>query len=209
MELCLAGEVLQPQGTSGGQQMRLIHAISILAFSAVLAVPAAATADGAYTTADINMRAGPHAEFPRVANLPAGVAVTVHGCTYDWSWCDAGWRGLRGWVSARYLEYPYEGRRVYLPDHGERIGLPNVLFQFTAYWDRWYSDTPWYRERDRWYSAWMGEEGDDRFAARSRSAAAVDRDRSSSRSRSGDLPPGIAKKGRNFCPPGQAKKGRC
>jgi uncharacterized protein YraI len=201
--------------------MRLKHAVSAAAFSVALVAPAAATADIAYTTDDVNMRAGPHTEFPRVVTLRAGVAVTVHGCTYGWTWCDADWEGLRGWISGRYLEYLYEGRRVYLPDHGGTVGLRTITFQFTTYWDRWYRDSPWYGERERWYSAWMEDGWDDRSGARSRSSAyrsgvrsrasaTVDIDRRPSlRPRSADLPPGIAKKGRHFCPPGQAKKGRC
>jgi uncharacterized protein YraI len=190
--------------------MRPRHLIVAATFIGGLFVPAIAAAASAYTTDDVNMRAGPETGFPRIVTLPAGAAVTVYGCTYGWSWCDTGWRGLRGWVSARYLEYPYEGRRVYLPDYGDAVGLPIVTFRFEAYWDRWYSDRPWYRERDRWYSAWMDNDWDDRYERRSRSAAAADVGRRSSlRSPSRDFPPGIAKKGRNFCPPGQAKKGRC
>ena len=189
--------------------MRLIHAISAAAFSVVLVGPAAATPDSAYTTNDVNMRAGPHTEFPRIVTLPAGVAVTVYGCTYGRTWCDTGWRGLRGWVSGRYLEYLYEGRRVYLPEYDGSPQLRTITFQFATYWDRWYSDRPWYRERDRWYSAWMEDDWNDHSGVRSRTSAPVDRDRRSSFRSHSDLPPGIAKKGRKFCPPGQAKKGRC
>lgn len=190
--------------------MELRHAVSAVGLVAALVLPATANTDRAYTMEDVNLRAGPHTEFPRVAMLPAGVPVTVYGCTYGWTWCDTEWRGLRGWVSGRYLEYAYEGRRVYLPDYGDILDLPTITFQFASYWERWYSDRPWYRERERWYSEWMEGDWEDRSGVRSRASVAVDLNSSSSiRSPSRDVPPGIAKKGRNFCPPGQAKKGRC
>ncbi|MCV0397295.1 MAG: SH3 domain-containing protein [Rhizobiaceae bacterium] len=190
--------------------MRSTHTISAAALAAALVVPAAAMADSAFTTADVNMRAGPHVEFPRIATLPAGAAITVHGCTDRWTWCDADWRGLRGWVSARYLEADYGGRRAYLPDYRDVIGLPTVTFEFTTYWDRWYRDRPWYRERNRWYSAWREDDWDVDVEVRSRSFDPVDRRGTASiGSPAPDVPPGIAKKRGNFCPPGQAKKGRC
>ena len=110
----------------------------------------AALAQNAYTTANVNMRAGPSTQYPAVTTLPNGAAVDVHGCTTGWSWCDTTWRGIRGWVSGRYLQMLYNDRRVYLPDYAPRIGIPIITFQFGNYWDRWYRDRPWYRERDRW-----------------------------------------------------------
>jgi len=110
----------------------------------------AALAQNAYTTANVNMRAGPSTEYPKVATLPNGAAVDVHGCLENWNWCDTSWRGIRGWVSGRYLQMLYNNRRVYLPEYAPRIGIPIITFSFGNYWDRWYRDRPWYRERDRW-----------------------------------------------------------
>jgi uncharacterized protein YraI len=193
--------------------MKPRHVIAAAALATGLGVPAIAFADSAYTTGNVNMRAGPSTEFPRLTMLPAGAEVTIHGCTYGWSWCDTGWRGLRGWVSARYLQHLYEGRRVDLPDYATTIGLPIVTFEFTTYWNRWYRDRPWYRERDRWYSEWMGGDRVDRVTrsqARQQSSAGIVSDAAPRSRRSpADTPPGIRKKGPGFCPPGQAKKGRC
>lgn len=220
--------------------MKTKSIIAAAAFAAGLAVPAAAYAANAYTTGDVNMRAGPSTGFPRITTLPEGVGVTVHGCTRGWSWCDTSWRGARGWVSARYLESLYQGRRVYVPDYGPRIGVPVITFSFGTYWDRYYHDRPWYRDRDRWRRDWRrddlagddrrrrdwrddddedherwrrdrrGDDVADRFETRMRSSAGIELDRRpGARSKADDTPPGIRKKGRDFCPPGQAKKGRC
>jgi uncharacterized protein YraI len=192
---------------------RAITARLVVAAGTVFAAMLPSTvvaAERAYAISEVNLRAGPNTQFPRVTTLPAGVSVMVYGCTYEWIWCDVTWQGLRGWISGRYLESSYEGRRAYLPDYGEAIGLPTITFQFTSYWDRWYQDKPWYRERDRWYGAWMDDDWDEEPQIRSGAAAAIDLDRSSSvLAPSRDKPQGKIKKGRNFCPPGQAKKGRC
>lgn len=109
-----------------------------------------ALAQNAYTTANVNMRAGPGTDYPVVVTLPNGAVVDVHGCLSGWSWCDTSWRGNRGWVSGRYLQMIYQNRRVYLPELAPRIGIPVITFQFGNYWDRWYRDRSWYRDRDRW-----------------------------------------------------------
>jgi uncharacterized protein YraI len=138
--------------------MRIIHLVAGAIMGAVLCAPGIAAAANAFTTGNVNMRAGPSTQFPRVTTLPAGVTVDVYGCLSGWSWCDTGWRGWRGWVSGIYLEQMYQGRRVLVPDYGARVGLPVISFHFGSYWDRWYSDRPWYRDRPRWRSSW--ERGD-------------------------------------------------
>ncbi|WP_011583267.1 MULTISPECIES: SH3 domain-containing protein [Chelativorans] len=124
--------------------------LAAAAFGAALALPGVAAAANAFTTGNVNMRAGPSTQYPRVMTLPQGAAVEVYGCTNGWRWCDTSWRGYRGWVSASYLQMMYRERRVYVPEYAPRLGLPVITFEFGSYWDRWYSDRPWYRDRDRW-----------------------------------------------------------
>jgi uncharacterized protein YraI len=134
--------------------MKAISLMAGVAFFGALAAPGVAAAANAYTTGNVNSRAGPSVNFPRVSTLPAGVAVTIHGCLSDLGWCDTSWRGQRGWVSGRYLEYLYNERRVLVGEYGRRIGVPIISFQFGNYWDRYYSDRPWYRDRPRWRDRW-------------------------------------------------------
>ncbi len=135
--------------------MQTRQLIAGAAFLGALAVPGiAAAAANAYTTGNVNLRAGPSTNFPRVTTLPVGVTVTIHGCLRGWSWCDTSWRGSRGWVSGRYLESLYRGRRVLVPTYAARIGLPIITFQFGNYWDNYYSDRAWYRDRPRWRHRW-------------------------------------------------------
>ncbi|WEX09291.1 SH3 domain-containing protein [Chelativorans sp. AA-79] len=124
--------------------------LAAVAFGAILASAGTAAAANAFATGNVNMRAGPSTQYPRVTTIPRGSAVEVYGCTSGWRWCDTVWRGNRGWVSASYLQMQYRDRRVYVPDYAPRLGLPVITFQFGSYWDRWYSDRPWYHDRDRW-----------------------------------------------------------
>ncbi len=134
--------------------MRITHIMAGAALLGALCAPGAAAAANAFTTGNVNMRAGPSTQFPRVTTLPEGVTVTIHGCVSGWSWCDTSWRGWRGWVSGRYLEQLYDGRRVLVPEYGPSVGVPIISFHFGNYWDRWYSDRPWYRDRPRWRRSW-------------------------------------------------------
>ncbi|WP_342643232.1 SH3 domain-containing protein [Rhodoligotrophos ferricapiens] len=111
-----------------------------------------AHAANAYTTASVNMRAGPGGNYPVVSTVPRGSAVTIHGCTEGYTWCDTSWSRQRGWISARYLNWAdYGGRVVYLPDYADEIDVPIVDFYFDDYWYDYYRFRPWYRDRWRWH----------------------------------------------------------
>ena len=128
--------------------------LAALAVGAILVTPGIAAAANAFTTGNVNMRAGPSTQYPRVTTIPYGASVEVYGCTSGWRWCDTSWRGIRGWVSASYLELLYRDRRVYVPEYAPRVGVPVITFQFGSYWDRWYRDRPWYHDRQRWARDW-------------------------------------------------------
>ena len=113
---------------------------------ALCAMPALALAETAYTSSGVNMRAGPDTYYPRVSYLPAGEEVEVVGCIDDWTWCDVIAYDERGWVAADFLEYPYDGRTVFIPEYGPRLGLPILSFSF-GYWDRHYRNHSWYGRR--------------------------------------------------------------
>ena len=130
---------------------------------ATLLWSASAFAHEAWTTRQVNARAGPDATYPVVATLAGGYPVDVAGCISDYSWCDVIFNGDRGWVPGRRLQYSYQSRRVPLYNYGDRIGLPIVSFSLLNYWDSYYSARPFYRDRPRWYNApranWSYEHG--------------------------------------------------
>ncbi|MGQ7792609.1 SH3 domain-containing protein [Faunimonas sp. B44] len=123
----------------------ILAGLALLAATLAPAIANAATT--AYTTGNVNMRAGPSTQYPRIATVPQGSRVTVYGCTQGYGWCDSAWAGRRGWISGRYLSFAYQGRRVLVPDYGPRIGLPIIGFSLGTYWGRYYRDYDWY---DRW-----------------------------------------------------------
>jgi uncharacterized protein YraI len=118
--------------------------------SVLLAIPVAASAQEAYTTRSVNVRAGPDTSYPPVATLGGGAPVQVMGCLDDWSWCDVGFGYDRGWVYAPYLNYVYQGRRVPFYTYAPTFGIPIIAFSIGPYWDRYYRGRPWYGRRDYW-----------------------------------------------------------
>ena len=91
------------------------------------------------------MRAGPGFDYPVIAYIRGGSAVTVYGCLPDWSWCDASVQRMRGWVSTTRLQFQYGGNLVPIPRYYSYFDAPTVTFDF-GYWDRYYQDEPFYRD---------------------------------------------------------------
>ncbi|WP_137387793.1 SH3 domain-containing protein [Rhodoligotrophos defluvii] len=132
-------------------KLKIIILMAVTAL-AVFAHGDEARAANGYTTGTVNMRAGPGTDYPRVATVPEGSPVTIHGCTAGYRWCDTSWRNQRGWISANYLNWAsYRGRSVYLPNYAGVIGVPVIGFYFDDYWYDYYRYRPWYKHRHRWH----------------------------------------------------------
>ncbi len=59
--------------------------------------------------------------------------------------------GGRGWFSGQYVQATYERYRIYVgPQYCRPLGIPTVTFRVRPYWDRYYCNLDFYRERDRW-----------------------------------------------------------
>jgi uncharacterized protein YraI len=116
----------------------------------LLAVSFAASAQDAFTTQTVNVRAGPDNSYPAVAVLGTGAPVHVMGCLDDWSWCDVIFGDNRGWVYSPYLSYVYQGYRVPFYSYAPAFGIPIISFSVGSYWDRYYRGRPWYGRRDYW-----------------------------------------------------------
>lgn len=116
----------------------------------LLAAGSLASAQNAYTTHPMNLRAGPDREYPMVAQLDAGAPLDVHGCLDDWSWCDVSFEDNRGWLYAGGISFVYQGGRVPLYSYGPRLGLPVITFSLNTYWGSYYRGRPWYAQRNTW-----------------------------------------------------------
>ncbi len=129
--------------------MKQFSALAVLA--AVMAVaPAAAQAEQAYASKQVNLRAGPARDFPVVAVLTRGVELNVHGCLSDYSWCDVTTGPYRGWVYAANISYPYQGNNVPVLNYGALIGIGVLGFIVGDYWSDHYRDRSWYSDHQRW-----------------------------------------------------------
>lgn len=126
------------------------HLCSLAVAAAVLIGAAtAASAEEAYTTNDVSMRAGPGTRCPAVRVIPKDAVVYIHGCLRNWDWCDVSWRRSRGWVFSDHLEGLYGNRQLGFGEWRDYVDLPYVSFGF-GYWDRHYRDRPWYGSWERW-----------------------------------------------------------
>ncbi|MGF0539706.1 SH3 domain-containing protein [Agrobacterium sp. ES01] len=113
--------------------------------------PAIAQAAQGFATANVNLRAGPSTQYPAVTVIPEGARLDIGGCMRSANWCDVNYRGIRGWVSASYLQASYRQQRVHVgPQYYSPLGIPNVTFSVGSYWDRNYRGRDFYRERNDW-----------------------------------------------------------
>lgn len=147
--------------------MKKFRIFAAALFAALLA-PAVASAATGYVITDLNVRAGPSTAYPVVDVYPGGTRVDVIGCTSGPGWCDVSAYGVRGWVSANYLDLYYDGYRARAPQLIGRVGVPTISFSIGTYWDNHYRDRSFYRYRDRrdWRQEWREERREDRREVR-------------------------------------------
>lgn len=126
--------------------------IAWLATLPLLVLPAFALAADGYATGNVNLRAGPDSSYPLIETIPAGAPLDVQGCTSGWEWCDVIFQGDRGWIAGNFIQYDYDNQYVLAPQYGAQIGIPIVSFVIGTYWDSYYRNRPFYRQRARWYA---------------------------------------------------------
>lgn len=126
------------------------QAVRCFVVAVALLVAAPAVASYAFTSQDVNVRAGPDREYPLVAWLPVGSVVELMSCTMDFRWCDVRWEGGRGYVYAGFLGHVYGDGWVVVRDAGPYLGLPVMGFNVQYYWTTWYWDRPWYPQWPAW-----------------------------------------------------------
>lgn len=124
--------------------------LRVLLWLGLLLVPLGVQAADGYVNGYVNLRAGPNIRYPLLVTLQPGTPIAVYGCTTGWSWCDVRSGDMRGWISAQFVSYPYDNRRVIIANYGERIGIPIVSFVLGTYWDEHYRNRSWYAQRVQW-----------------------------------------------------------
>ncbi|MBC7711621.1 MAG: SH3 domain-containing protein [Rhizobacter sp.] len=137
--------------------MTTIHQAPLASLAKLVAVGmtatvlvASAAAQQAYTTRSVNLRAGPDQGYPQVAYIGPNRPVYVNGCIDDYRWCDITAGSNRGWAYSRYIEYPYQNRRVQIYGNGQTLALPIVSFILGSYWNENYRNRPFYNNQNNW-----------------------------------------------------------
>jgi len=103
-----------------------------------------------YPVTNVNLRAGPGTYYPALLVVPARAPISIRGCLGDYTWCDVIFQGNRGWMRSIYLQGWYRGNYYSLRDYAPRLGYAVVSFDLGRYWDSYYRDRPFYRDRGRW-----------------------------------------------------------
>lgn len=124
--------------------MRRRAMTALFAFLFSGCAPALAWAAPGFSTADVNMRAGPSTANPVVTTIPGGSPVEIVGCLAGWSWCDTLWAGYRGWVAGAYLNTAWQGQTVPFVSYARRLAVPVVVYDGPAYWRRYYAGRTWF-----------------------------------------------------------------
>jgi uncharacterized protein YraI len=93
--------------------------------TAILAAGPALAVSG-YSTAHLNLRAGPGTQYPIVGVMEYNVRSQITGCIADYSWCAITVAGLNGWASAEYLVVDEGGSILEVDEQGAATGIPVV-----------------------------------------------------------------------------------
>jgi uncharacterized protein YraI len=133
--------------------MKAVGSVIVAGFAtiALFLAPSLAQAAQGFIVGQADLRAGPDDQFPSVDMLPAGAQVEVFGCLSGNTWCDVGFQQDRGWVSGQDLEVLYQDQRVKVVEVQIEV-VPVVTFQVATYWDQYYHEKPFFRDRDRFAS---------------------------------------------------------
>jgi uncharacterized protein YraI len=124
----------------------------LVAVAALMGASVSGAQQFATTTGYLNLRAGPHPDFPVVSVIPRATSVVLYGCLSDFFWCDVSYGPERGWVYSAYLSFPYQGQPVVIADYGPVIGLQILTFSVATYWGAYYANRAWYHNRVRYHN---------------------------------------------------------
>lgn len=125
--------------------------LSFLATSLICIGANTAHAAPGYPVKNLNLRAGPDADYPLVGTLMRGENIDILGCIDGFSWCEVeSAHRERGWVNASYLQTSYHNRKIDIVETRDLGILQTVIFSIDSYWDDNYSDRDFYAQRSRW-----------------------------------------------------------
>ena len=118
-------------------------------FGGALLSSTAALAGPGNVIGNVNMRTSPGAQYPIITTIPAGAPIQVFECE---NWCQVGFAGTYGYVSAGYIAGGYTEpapRPYYLPTYAPVA--PVVIYEggpsYVAPHYRWRDHHRWHYRR--------------------------------------------------------------
>lgn len=97
-----------------------------LAAGAVFAMSSAALADvPVIATADIDLHAGPSADYEVVGGVDVNGEALLHGCLEGSNWCEVSYAGMTGWAFSEYFVGDDGGVEVPIAE----LGIPLIIYE--------------------------------------------------------------------------------
>ncbi|GHF46657.1 DUF1236 domain-containing protein [Seohaeicola zhoushanensis] len=93
----------------------------LTATAVLLALAAPASALTANATTDLNLRAGPGAQYPVEGVIQTADAVDVQGCIAGSEWCKVMYDGKEGWAHSAYLTASYQAKPVVVYENFQQL----------------------------------------------------------------------------------------
>lgn len=112
--------------------MKSLTGTVIAASVVTLLAAGSAFAISGYSTAHLNLRAGPGTQYPIIGVMEYNVRSQITGCLADYSWCAVNVAGLTGWASAEYLVVDEGGAIMQVDEQGAATGIPVVAAEGVA-----------------------------------------------------------------------------
>ncbi len=100
-----------------------------LSMAGVLMAGTAMAQTTATAWTDLNLRAGPGANYVIQDVIAANDEVTVNGCLAEANWCKVNYNGAEGWAYGDYLTVPVEGEVVALYPNREVVEVQTVTYE--------------------------------------------------------------------------------
>lgn len=94
-----------------------------------------------YATGNVNVRVGPSTSYPKIASIAPGTPLDIRFCQP--SWCQVGFWGGVGWVSARYVGAAAPGPGFGQPGFFFRFGTPPPRRWHPPTYSPWPLPPPW------------------------------------------------------------------
>lgn len=100
-----------------------------LSMAGILMASSALAQTTATAATDLNLRAGPGANYKILDVIDANADATVEGCLAEANWCKVTYNGTEGWAYGDYLTIPVEGDIVALYPNRQVVKVNTITYE--------------------------------------------------------------------------------